>query len=70
MSARGNTTVPMSRPSITTPPPRAIFRRERTKYVRTSGTVANRLAASPTSGVRNFDETSCPFTNRLGWPRR
>ena len=60
-SALGNTTVPMSRPSITTPPASAMRCWMATSLVRTSGTRATRLTLEATSMVRISFSTLMPF---------
>jgi pyruvate/2-oxoglutarate dehydrogenase complex dihydrolipoamide acyltransferase (E2) component len=61
--ASGNTTLPMSRPSMTTPPPAAstspaMRRCSATRYERTRGMALIRLEASDTSGSRIASDTS------------
>ena len=59
-SASGNTTVPMSRPSITIPPPAPICRCCSTSTARTRGSRATPAAARSISGVRIARVTSIP----------
>src|ERR1700674_781504 len=59
-SARGNTTVPMSRPSMTTPPPAPARCCSATSTLRTAAMVASSEAALATSAVRIASVTSLP----------
>ena len=61
-SASGNTTVPMSRPSTTTPPAAPMRRCSPSSAARTSGSADTRDAPSDISGVRIAVVTSCPFS--------
>ena len=62
-SASGKTFVPMSRPSITTPPPMPISRCRATIHSRTLGCTETRDAPSVTSRSRMRAETSFPLTS-------
>src|SRR5712692_9060999 len=62
-SALGKTTVPMSRPSMTTPPPAPARRCSATSTRRTPAMVAKRDAARATSAVRISCVTSWPSRN-------
>src|SRR5216684_3915997 len=62
-SALGKTTVPMSRPSITTPPPAPARCCSATSTSRTLAIVASRDAACATSPVRISCVTSAPSRN-------
>ena len=61
-SASGNTTVPMSRPSTTTPPSAPMRRCSPSRAARTSGSADTRDAPSEISGARIAAVTSFPFS--------
>ena len=62
-SAFGKTTVPMSRPSTTTPPAPPIRRCRPSSAARTSGSAETRDAPSEISGVRIDEVSSSPLAN-------
>ena len=68
-SASGNTTVPMSRPSITTPRRRPISCCRATSLRRTSGMALTRLTQFETSIVRIFPSARSPLTYMSLAPR-
>ena len=67
-SASGKTTVPMSRPSMTTPPSRPSARCITLSVSRTRGSRATAAAAASISGVRIAAATSSPSTRTAPSP--